>query len=121
MKITLDLAQSVLGTATSQTVLDVIDAVDQRNSAVALETLRRAVDPEPIRTWLARSEYLRGLLLCSCDPVDGGGGGTIREHIFRRLRFCLGMLHDEGLQCGGDRHPRRLAAVALPELATPRH
>jgi len=84
MKITLDLAQSVLGTAASQAVLDMIDAVDRRNSAVALETLRRAVDSGADPRTLARQivEYLRSLLLLQLgNPEDGEAPGAIREHM----------------------------------------
>jgi len=64
-KITLALAQAVLGTATSQTVLDIIAAILDREPARGLETIHRALDSGADPRSLARQliEYLRGLML----------------------------------------------------------
>jgi len=64
-KITLALAQSVLGTATNQTVLDIIGSVRDREPATGLETIHRALDSGADPRSLARQivEYLRGLML----------------------------------------------------------
>ncbi len=64
-KITLALAQSVLGTATNQTVLDVIASVRDREPATGLEAIHRALDSGADPRSLARQivEYLRGLML----------------------------------------------------------
>ena len=64
-KITLALAQSVLGTATNQTVLDVIGSIRDREPATGLETIHRALDSGADPRSLARQivEYLRGLML----------------------------------------------------------
>ena len=64
-KITLALAQTVLGTATSQTVLDVISAVMDHDPAHGLETIHKALDAGADSRSLARQivEYLRGLML----------------------------------------------------------
>jgi DNA polymerase-3 subunit gamma/tau len=64
-RITLELAQPILGTATSQAVFEILDAVQGRRSAVALETLRRTLDSGVDPRTLARQiiEYLRGLML----------------------------------------------------------
>lgn len=43
-KITLALAQTVLGTATSKTVLDIISSILERHPADGLETIHRALD-----------------------------------------------------------------------------
>lgn len=71
-KITLDLAQPVLGTATSQAVLDMLDAVLAGDSAAALETLRTTLDSGADPRTLARQiiEYLRGLLLIRMANAD---------------------------------------------------
>ena len=81
-KVTLELAQSVLGTATSDAVLEIIDAIDQKGSARALETLRRTLDAGTDPRTLARQivEYLRSLLLIqlgSAAEVDASE--TIRK------------------------------------------
>ena len=97
-KITLDLAQSVLGTATSQAVLDLIDSIDLRKSAAALETLRRALDSGADPRTLARQivEYLRGLLLMQLgNPGEVEAADAIRKHMATQAaRFSSGeVLH----------------------------
>jgi DNA polymerase-3 subunit gamma/tau len=64
-RITLALVQRVLGTATNQTVLDVIASVRDREPAAGLETIHRALDSGADSRSLARQivEYLRGLML----------------------------------------------------------
>ncbi|MBI5842813.1 MAG: DNA polymerase III subunit gamma/tau [Chloroflexi bacterium] len=64
-KITLALAQTVLGTATSQTVLDITASILDRVPARGLETIHRALDSGADPRSLARQivEYLRGLML----------------------------------------------------------
>ena len=64
-KITLALAQTVLGTATSQTVLDIISAIMNHDPGHGLETIHKALDAGADPRSLARQivEYLRGLML----------------------------------------------------------
>ena len=64
-KITLALAQTVLGTATSQTVLDTITSIMDHDPAHGLETIHKALDAGADPRSLARQivEYLRGLML----------------------------------------------------------
>src|SRR5512146_168707 len=64
-KITLVLAQNVLGTATSQTVLDVLTSIMEHDPARGLETIHKALDAGADPRSLARQivEYLRGLML----------------------------------------------------------
>lgn len=64
-KITLALAQTVLGTATSQTVLNVVSSVMDHDPAHGLETIHKALDAGADPRSLARQivEYLRGLML----------------------------------------------------------
>ena len=64
-KITLSLAQTVLGTATSQTVLNVISSINEHDPAHGLETIHKALDAGVDPRSLARQivEYLRGLML----------------------------------------------------------
>ncbi len=63
--IDLELAQTVLGTATNQLVLELVDAIEKNNSAVGLETIHRALDSGSDPRQYARQvvEYLRNLLL----------------------------------------------------------
>jgi DNA polymerase-3 subunit gamma/tau len=71
-KITLALAQTVLGTATSKTVLDVITSVLDHQPAHGLETIHRALDSGADPRSLARQivEYLRGLMLIQMGNID---------------------------------------------------
>jgi DNA polymerase-3 subunit gamma/tau len=64
-KITLQLAQDVLGTATSQTVFEVVEAILNRQSAQGLEAIHRSLDAGSDPRQFARQvvDYLRSLLL----------------------------------------------------------
>ena len=64
-RITLALAQAVLGTATSQTVLDIVSSINDHDPAHGLETIHKALDAGADPRSLARQilEYLRGLML----------------------------------------------------------
>jgi DNA polymerase-3 subunit gamma/tau len=71
-KITLALAQTVLGTATSQTVLDVVSSINDHDPARGLETIHKALDAGTDPRSLARQivEYLRGLMLIQMGNAD---------------------------------------------------
>lgn len=71
-KITLTLAQQVLGTATSQTVLDVINSILDHQPARGLETIHHALDSGADPRSLARQlvEYTRGLMLIQMGNVE---------------------------------------------------
>jgi DNA polymerase III subunit gamma/tau len=71
-KITLALAQTVLGTATSQTVLDIVSSVMDHDPAHGLNSIHRALDAGADPRSLARQivEYLRGLMLIQMGNVN---------------------------------------------------
>ena len=71
-KITLALAQTVLGTATSQTVLNIVSSVMDHDPAHGLETIHKALDAGADPRSLARQivEYLRGLMLIQMGNGD---------------------------------------------------
>jgi DNA polymerase III subunit gamma/tau len=71
-RITLALAQTVLGTATSKTVLDVMTSILDRQPARGLETIHRALDSGADPRSLARQivEYLRGLMLIQMGNIE---------------------------------------------------
>jgi DNA polymerase III subunit gamma/tau len=71
-KITLELAQTVLGTATSQTVLAVIGAITQGAPASGLNAIQQALDAGADPRTLARQivEYLRDLMLTQMGNGD---------------------------------------------------
>jgi len=64
-EITLDLTQSVLGTATSQTVLGLVSAVLKHDPAAGMDAIHTALDAGSDPRLLARQvvDYLRALLL----------------------------------------------------------
>ena len=64
-KITMELAQQVLGTATNQVVIDLVDAMIQKEMPAGLDTIHKALDAGSDPRQFARqvTEYLRGLLL----------------------------------------------------------
>jgi DNA polymerase-3 subunit gamma/tau len=71
-KITLALAQTVLGTATSQSVLDIISSIVVHDPAHGLETIHKALDAGADPRSLARQivEYLRGLMLIQMGSAN---------------------------------------------------
>lgn len=73
--VTLELAHQVLGTVTSQAVLDVIEALLAQDAAAGLEVIHRTLDAGSDPRQFARQvvDYLRGLLLVavgSASQVD---------------------------------------------------
>ena len=73
--ITLELAQTVLGTATSQTVLAVLGSIRDRQPATGLAAIHKALDAGADARTLARQivDYLRDLMLIqmgNSDQVD---------------------------------------------------
>jgi DNA polymerase-3 subunit gamma/tau len=73
-KIDLALTQTVLGTATSQTVLDLIASIADHQPAPAMDAIHRALDAGADPRSLARQivDYLRGLML-----VQMGNAGQV--------------------------------------------
>jgi DNA polymerase III subunit gamma/tau len=71
-KITLQLTQSVLGTATSQTVLDIVASIHERQPASGLNAIHNALDSGADPRSLARQivDYLRGLMLVQLGNGD---------------------------------------------------
>jgi DNA polymerase-3 subunit gamma/tau len=71
-KITLALAQTVLGTATSKTVLNIIASILDHQPARGLETIHRALDSGADPRSLARQivEYLPGLMLIQMGNIN---------------------------------------------------
>ena len=71
-KIDLTLTQTVLGTATSQTVLDLIASISDGQPAPAMDAIHSALDAGADPRSLARQivEYLRGLMLIQMGNDD---------------------------------------------------
>jgi DNA polymerase-3 subunit gamma/tau len=73
-EITLDLTQSVLGTATSQTVVGLVNAVLEHDPSAGMEAIHSALDAGSDPRLLARQlvDYLRALLL-----IQMGNGSQV--------------------------------------------
>lgn len=71
-KIDLSLTQTVLGTATSQTVLDLVASIREHQPAPAMDAIHRALDAGADPRSLARQivDYLRGLMLFQMGNAD---------------------------------------------------
>jgi DNA polymerase-3 subunit gamma/tau len=71
-KITLAMAETVLGTAPRETVFEVMDAVQERHAAIGMAALRRALDSGADPRTLARQivEYLRGMMLVQLGNTE---------------------------------------------------
>ncbi len=70
--ITLANAQQVLGTATSQVVVDLVGAIQTKNSQAGLNAIHQALDAGTDPRQFARQvvDYLRGLLLIRLNNAD---------------------------------------------------
>jgi DNA polymerase-3 subunit gamma/tau len=70
--ITLKTAQAVLGTAVSQAVIDLVEAILSQQAAVGLNLIHRSLDAGADARQFARQmvEYLRNLLLARLGSVD---------------------------------------------------
>jgi DNA polymerase-3 subunit gamma/tau len=71
-KITLEIAQNVLGTATDQSILELVDAILRKNAQDGLACLHRALDGGSDARQFARQtvDYLRELLLIKLNNHD---------------------------------------------------
>ncbi len=96
--VTLAAAQTVLGTATSQLVVDLIEALLTRDAAVGLDLIHAALDSGSDPRQFARQvvDYLRGLMLVSLgNPDQVEATVELRQHMSRQARgFALPQLTD---------------------------
>jgi DNA polymerase-3 subunit gamma/tau len=88
-EITLEVAQQVLGTATSQAVLEIVDAIYTRQSAAGLDKIHAALDAGSDPRQFARQivDYLRGLLLVRMgNPAQVDATAELRAHMARHAQ-----------------------------------
>jgi len=71
-QVTLEMAEMVLGTATGQSVLHIVDAIINRDSATGLDHIRKTLDSGSAPRQFARQivDYLRNLLLVRMGNAD---------------------------------------------------
>lgn len=82
--VTLTYAQNVLGTATSQSVVDLLDAVIQRQSADGLNIIQRTLDTGSDPRQFARQvvDYCRNLMLVKMGKKDQlESSAEVRKHM----------------------------------------
>jgi DNA polymerase III subunit gamma/tau len=87
--ITLQLAQDVLGTATSQAVLEIIEAMIKHESTLGLETIHRSLDSGSDPRQFARQivDYLRSLLLvASGNAAQVDATAEVRSQMARHAQ-----------------------------------
>jgi len=87
--ITLEIAQRVLGTATSQAVLEVMDAIQNRQSAAGLDQIHRTLDAGSDPRQFARQsvDYLRNLMLIRLgSPEQVDATAEIKVHMARHAQ-----------------------------------
>ncbi len=84
--ITLEMAQQVLGTATSQAVLEIVDAIYTHQSSAGLDKIHAALDAGSDPRQFARQivDYLRGLLLVRMgNPAQVDATAELKAHMAR--------------------------------------
>jgi DNA polymerase III subunit gamma/tau len=89
-RITLDFAHSVLGTAASQAVLDIINAYVDKDAARGLDLIHTALDTGADPRQFARQivDYLRSLLLIKMKNADQVEATTeTRAHMARHAHY----------------------------------
>jgi DNA polymerase-3 subunit gamma/tau len=83
-KITLDMAQTILGTATSQAVLDLIDALLAIDGSAGLDLIQRTLDSGSDPQQFSRQivDYLRNVMLVRMGNADQVDAPTeVRQHM----------------------------------------
>lgn len=129
-QITLATAQAVLGTATSQAVVTLIETILNQNAGGGLDCIHTALDGGTDPRQFARQvvEYLRGLLLIhmgSSDQVDVTS--DLRQQMTAQAnRFelttlleCLRLFNTAASETRGGWQPGLLLELALAEAVTP--
>lgn len=87
--ISLEAAQGILGTATSQAVLDVVDALLEGDAAKGIDTMHASLDAGSDPRQFARQvvEYLRGVMLVRMgNAVQVDATVEVRQHMARHAQ-----------------------------------
>jgi DNA polymerase III subunit gamma/tau len=124
--ITLPIAQMVLGTATHQSVFELVNAILDANTAIGLNSIHRALDGGSDPRQFARQvvEYLRSIMLVqmgSADQVDSTTEQRLQmaEHARRfdrqRLLNTLRLFNNAVTENRGTWQPSLLLELAMAE------
>jgi len=125
-QISLAYAQNVLGTATSQTVLEIVDAIYQGNAAEGLQAVHKTLDggADPRQFSKQIVEYLRNVLLAALGNTDTANQpGEIQERIGEHARqftrsqiiFCVERFNRVAADTRGNWQPNLPLELALIE------
>ena len=124
--ITLPIAQNVLGTATHQSVFELVNAILEADTAAGLNSIHQALDGGSDPRQFARQvvEYLRSIMLVqmgSADQVDSTGEQRLQmaEHSRRfdraRLLSTLRLFNSAVTENRGTWQPSLLLELAMAE------
>lgn len=129
-KLTLSAAQAVLGTTTSQSVIDLIDAILADQPGKGLDLIHTALDAGSDPRQFARQvvEYLRGLLLIqmgNSDQVDTPNeiklkmAQQAKQFPPVQLMSCLQIFNDAATDLRSSWQPALLLELALAHAVQP--
>jgi len=134
--VTLEMAQEVLGTATSQSVLEVIEALLKREPALGLDAIHAALDAGSDPRQFARQivDYLRSLLLVAAgNAAQVDATAETRTQLARHAQWLsvpellrvIGSFNQAAVEMRSSWQPALalemayLEAIDLPEVAAP--
>ena len=127
-KITLDAAQTILGTATNQVVIEMIDAILQNNSAGGLNAIHNALDSGADTRQLARQtvEYLRSVLMLRMgnqEQIDAPADtiAQMKDHAqafeHQQLLECIKLFNKAASESRGSWQPNLILELAFAEAS----
>jgi DNA polymerase-3 subunit gamma/tau len=130
-KITLSLAQEILGTATSQAVLDLVEALIAADGTTGLLVIHRTLDAGTDARQFARQivEYLRSLLLVTYGNVSQVETTTelraqmarhVQDYDLAHLLVAIQTFNRAAVEARGNWQPALPLEMALMEALTPR-
>ncbi|MEM5775720.1 MAG: DNA polymerase III subunit gamma/tau, partial [Anaerolineaceae bacterium] len=129
-EVTVEYASNILGTATSQSVIEVVEDILQQNTAGGLEHLHTALDTGIDPRQYARQivEYLRSILLAKMgnppgDDLPADTRTHIDDHARRfeqnHLLFCIQRFNATAVDVRGNWQPSLGLELAFAETCLP--
>ena len=127
-KVTLEAAQITLGTATSQVVIELVNAILQKDTAQGLNAIHTALDSGTDTRQFARQivEYLRSVLMIRMGnrtQVDAPAEtiGQMQEHArifdYQHLLECIRLFNKAASESRGSWQPNLILELAFAEAA----
>ena len=127
-KVTLEAAQITLGTATSQVVIELVNAILQKDTAAGLNAIHTALDSGTDTRQFARQivEYLRSVLMIRMGnrtQVDAPAEtiGQMQDHAkifdYQHLLECIRLFNKAASESRGSWQPNLILELAFAEAA----